>query len=206
MIERVYRSQAPSSACSRVTDRDAVGWLTALVSDTLYRLLRRPERLVGAIVAADLILRTFKPGLLVAGLLDEAAHMATTVLIAGHRHRRMDPNVVSGMLPGSALIDLDHLPLVILKRPMASAEDRPMTHSLPTLAAVCIASAVTRGRSRSVLIGVTAGTACHFARDFATGGLPFFWPASRRLIKVPYAAYLIILITLAISARSDSST
>src|SRR4051812_36398873 len=75
-----------------------------------------------------------------AGVLDEAAHLATgaIVLLAG---RRRDPDHDAGALAASFLLDVDHVPeefgLDWLRRRRSA---RPVTHSLATVAALTAAA------------------------------------------------------------------
>jgi membrane-bound metal-dependent hydrolase YbcI (DUF457 family) len=181
----------------------AVATVVKHVTLTWKRLMRHPERLAGVVLCVDAILARYKPGVAIAGALDETAHLATTMLIGGPFPERQQPAVVAGALLGSILIDVDHVPLLVLKLPMESAADRPMTHSLVTLAAIGGLSRATRGQAGAVLLGIAAGTTCHFIRDLATGGMPLAWPASRRLVRVPYAAYAVLLAALVIRARHE---
>jgi membrane-bound metal-dependent hydrolase YbcI (DUF457 family) len=152
----------------------------------------------------DLILRRLKPDLLLAGALDETAHLATTLLVCGQADQRHPPIVAAGVSVGSVLIDIDHIPLVLLNHPLESAEDRPVTHSMLTLLMTAFLARSTEPRIRLALNSLLMGTLCHFIRDLATGGIPMFWPASRTLIKVPYVAYVGLIGGLVLRARSNA--
>lgn len=155
--------------------------------------MRHPEALAAAVLAVDAILRTLKPGILVAGVLDECAHLSTTSLLGGHELAREPVGLMLGAVVGSVLIDADHVPLVLMHHPLESAHDRPVTHSLMTLLAIAALSRVAQGNLRTALLGLGLGTTSHFLRDLATGGIPLVWPLSRRLVFVPYLAYAAVL-------------
>gem|GEM_PF-1289759 len=164
----------------------------------------RPGWLAAGIILGDAMLNWTSPGLAMAGAIDESAHVATTLLIGGASIKHMDGLERAGAYLGSMAIDVDHVPLLVLKLPMESAEDRPVTHSLVTILALTSASLLVPGRPRHLLKGLVAGTISHFLRDLATGGVPLAWPFSRRLVKVPYVAYAALLLALAIRASGDN--
>ena len=80
---------------------------------------------------------------------------------------------VAGLI-ASVAIDLDHIPLHL---GFGNPHQRPVTHSLATVAVVVVAAAAS-SRHRAVLAGATAGLLVHFARDIAEGppGVRMLWP------------------------------
>jgi len=158
---------------------------------------KNPEYFAGVVFAIDQLLATFSPGIVASGLLDESAHVITARLVIGPRLAFLDSSFAAGVLIGSVLIDVDHVPLLLLKLPMDSAEDRPVSHSLLVPILVGAISTTTRGRVQSALLGVATGTLCHFMRDLSCGGIPAYWPFTRRLIAVPYAVYAVSILGLA---------
>jgi membrane-bound metal-dependent hydrolase YbcI (DUF457 family) len=170
------------------------------VSLLCKRLMRNPGWLAGMVVVGDAFLTRKRPGLAIAGAIDETAHLATTLLIGGPCPESYDPVAIVGLTLGSVLIDVDHVPLLLFRLPMESAEDRPVTHSLVTLAVLIGATRLSTGNRRSFLLGLTAGTTSHFLRDLATGGAPLAWPLTRRLVTAPYLAYAVLLAGLALRA------
>lgn len=134
---------------------------------------------LATIAAADYVLLRRNPPWLVIGLLDEPAHLATAVVLA----RRWN----TAFLAGSVLPDLDHIPLV-LKHP-EPGDPRPNTHSLLVVAAAAALSPA-----------LAAGMAAHLMRDLASGpGVPLFWPFREEHVKVPYAAYALLILMSAYS-------
>jgi membrane-bound metal-dependent hydrolase YbcI (DUF457 family) len=130
----------------------------------------------------------------VAGLLDETAHVGTGLLVLGAMAPRRTEFAL-GVLAGSVLIDVDHIPDVLGSRILRGGRMRPLPHSIATLLALRLAQRPGNAARRGVLIGVTA----HLARDLATGtnSVPLFWPLSRRPASVPYGLYAAGLTALA---------
>ena len=97
-------------------------------------------------------------------------------------------------------IDLDHIPLYL---GVGNPYQRPVTHSLATVAIVVVAAA--SRRHRAVLAGVAAGLLIHFARDIAEGppGVRMLWPfqdtawtASARWFWVMIIVFTVVRLTL----------
>jgi inner membrane protein len=129
----------------------------------------------------------------VVAALDWPAHLATAALVLAALPAELPPETAAWALAGSVAIDIDHVPLYVgFEEQVAVGEGgRPFTHSLVTTAALFAGSRFARGRRRTVLTGLAAGTLLHFVRDIGTGpGLPLLWPFSRRVLRIPYAAYL----------------
>jgi inner membrane protein len=124
--------------------------------------------------------------------IDWPAHVTTAALVLGALPRELAPETAAWALAGSVAIDIDHVPLYVgLPQVAVGEEGRPFTHSLVTTAALFAGSRFARGRRRTALTGLAAGTLLHFVRDIGTGpGLPLLWPFSRRTFRVPYPAYL----------------
>jgi membrane-bound metal-dependent hydrolase YbcI (DUF457 family) len=92
-------------------------------------------------------------------------------------------------LIASVAIDADHIPLYLGL--LGNQAQRPVTHSLSTVAVFAAAAAASR-RHRAVLGGVTAGLVLHFARDIAEGypGVRVFWPLQDNSWMVSYWWFL----------------
>jgi inner membrane protein len=157
-----------------------------------------PAVLLAAIGLLDLAAAHLPPTVLLTGLLDEPAHLATAALLllaAGLWRPARDG---AGLLPmvalaSAVLIDVDHIPLY-LGVPGISAGGRPFSHSLVTPAIAAIAAAALSGRGRTVASGIALGTLLHFVRDVATGpGLPLAWPMTTADVRLPMAAYAAVL-------------
>jgi membrane-bound metal-dependent hydrolase YbcI (DUF457 family) len=153
---------------------------------------------LAAVAATDAMARTRVWPRAVAGVLDETAHLGTGLVVLaalGPRSPRFD----AGLLAGSVLIDVDHVPDVLGSRVLRAKRMRPAPHSVATLLAIA-----TRPRFDGVLVGVAA----HLGRDLATGtnGVPLLWPFSRRSFELPYGAYAAGLAALAGFAVAQSRT
>jgi membrane-bound metal-dependent hydrolase YbcI (DUF457 family) len=148
---------------------------------------------LAAVAATDAVARTRVWPRAVAGVLDETAHLGTGLVVLAALAPR-SPRFEAGLLAGSVLIDVDHIPDMLGSRVLRAKRMRPVPHSVATLLAIA-----TRPRLDGVLVGVTA----HLARDLATGtnGVPLLWPFSRRPFELPYALYASALVTLAWAGR-----
>jgi inner membrane protein len=122
------------------------------------------------------------------GLVDWIGHLATgVVLVALLRPPR---RVVAGILAGSVLIDLDHLPLELGTDILTHGTPRPYTHSLLTLVVVLAVAAAMRSQ---LLLGAAIGLAGHLARDLGSGDVVLLWPLSKTSDSVPFAVYIAAL-------------
>jgi hypothetical protein len=143
--------------------------------------VRRALAALATIAVADYVIHRVKPRWIVVGMFDEPAHVATALLL------RDNPN--PAYLAGSLLPDLDHIPLALRLVHPNPGDPRPLTHCLLTVAPVALASPET-----------AKGMLVHYVRDLGVGtGAPLLWPASRRRIRVPYAAYAVLLLASAYS-------
>jgi inner membrane protein len=111
------------------------------------------------------------------GPVDEIAHVSTAALGLLVLARFIDAprRFYVAALIASVAIDLDHIPMYL--RLLGNQDQRPVTHSLSTLAVFVAAAAASR-RHRAVLAGAATGLVLHFARDIAEGypGVRVFWP------------------------------
>ena len=157
-----------------------------------------PVVLLAAIGLLDLAAAHLPTSVLLTGLLDEPAHLATAVLLLLAAGTWRPTRGGTGLLPvvalaSAVLIDVDHIPLY-LGVPSISAGGRPFSHSLVTPAIAAIVAAALSGRARTVACGIAIGTLLHFVRDLATGpGLPLAWPVATADIRMPVAAYAAVL-------------
>ena len=154
---------------------------------TARRLL--PAALLALVLLLDVGVAA-DPPLLLLGLLDEPAHLATAglaLLVLGVRGL---PALLA--LAGSVGIDADHVPLYLGVPHVEAAGGRPLTHSLLTLA-VLGALSLRWPHLRWVALGV----ALHLLRDAFTGpGVPLLWPLDV-VVLLPYAPYAVLLAGLA---------
>lgn len=163
-----------------------------------------PAALVVLIGVLDLISDATPFQILLTGILDEPAHLATALLIllavaGGHRLAR-NPTLTLTALAASMLIDIDHVPLYAGVPHIADGGGRPFSHSLITVAVLAAAWLVT-GRRWPVLAGAAIGICLHFSRDIATGpGLQLFWPVSSEAVRLPYVSYFAVVVALGLIA------
>jgi hypothetical protein len=143
------------------------------------RLLRwwaYPILLAAAALCFDAADRLLHDGLLVTGLVDEPAHLATAALglLVVACFIEMPRRFYIAALIASVAIDLDHIPLHL---GFGAQNQRPVTHSLATVVVFAVAAMASR-RHRAVLAGVVIGLLLHFARDIVEGppGVRIFWP------------------------------
>lgn len=138
----------------------------------------------GAIIAIDHLIWRRRVPLVVVAVCDEAAHVATTLLLLAPFHRRLPRRFLVGSLVGSVAIDIDHLPMYAGVPLLTRRSARPVTHSLMTPAAAALWAARGHGASRPLAWGVTAGLVGHLLRDLTTGGVPLLWPWSSRTVRI----------------------
>jgi inner membrane protein len=162
-----------------------------------------PVLLAVVALAFDAADRRVPFSVLASGALDEGAHLATGALglVALSCFidvpRRFN---VAGLI-ASVAIDLDHIPLYL---GVGNPYQRPVTHSLATVAVVVVAAAASR-RHRAVLAGTAIGLVIHFARDIAEGppGVRMLWPlwdtawaASGRWFLAMIIVFTVVRLTL----------
>jgi inner membrane protein len=136
---------------------------------------------LATIAMADYVIRRRKPRWIVAGMFDEPAHVATAILL----RRDLTPAYLAGAL----LPDLDHIPLAVRRVHPSLSDPRPVTHCLLTVPPFALMSP-----------DVAAGMLAHFVRDLGVGtGVPLLWPFTRRSLRVPYAAYAVLVFATAYS-------
>ena len=141
---------------------------------------------LATIGVADYVMRRRRPRWIVAGLFDHPAHVATAILIR--------PTWSKAYLAGSLLPDLDHVPLALRPVHPSTDDPRPVTHCLLVVAPVAI-------RSRDAAAGMLA----HYVRDLGVGtGVPLLWPLTGKSLRVPYAAYAVLLLATAYSRSRPS--
>jgi inner membrane protein len=155
-----------------------------------------PGGLLVLVLLLDAVVALTDPPLVLLGLLDEPAHLATAglALLVVRPARRAALLV----LLGSVLIDADHVPLYLGVPHVAAAGGRPLTHCLLTVAVLLVLGA--SARLRPVVVPLAAGVGLHLVRDLATGpGVPLLWPAGGAVL-LPYGAYAAVLACLALAA------
>ena len=150
-----------------------------------------PLLLAAAALAFDAADRRIPFGVWTTGPVDEVAHLATAALGLLVLARFIDAprRFYVAALIASVAIDVDHIPLYLGL--LGNQAQRPVTHSLSTVAVFVAAAAASR-RHRAVLAGVATGLVLHFARDIAEGypGVRVFWPLQDTSWMVSYRWFL----------------
>jgi inner membrane protein len=133
-------------------------------------------------------------GVWTTGPVDEVAHLSTAALGLLVLARFIDAprRFYVAALIASVAIDADHIPLYLGL--LGDQAQRPVTHSLTTVAVFAVAAAATR-KYRAVLGGVAAGLVLHFARDIAEGypGVRVFWPLQDTSLMVSSWWFLVMI-------------
>jgi membrane-bound metal-dependent hydrolase YbcI (DUF457 family) len=136
-----------------------------------------PLLLAAVALAFDAVDRRIPFGMWTTGPVDEVAHLSAAALGLLVLACFIDAprRFYVAALIASVAIDADHIPLYLGL--LGNQAQRPVTHSLSTVAVFVVAAAASR-RYRAVLAGVAAGLVLHFARDIAEGypGVRVFWP------------------------------
>ena len=148
--------------------------------------MKRSLAALATIAVADYVIRRRKPRWIVVGMFDLPAHVATALLL------RRKPT--AAYLAGSLIPDLDHIPLALRAVHPDPGDPRPVTHCLLTVAPVA-------ALNREAAMGMLA----HFVRDLGVGtGVPLLWPFTRRRLRLPYAAYAVLVLASAYSRSRPS--
>jgi inner membrane protein len=163
--------------------------------------LAGPLLLAAVALAFDTAKRRIAFGVWTTGPVDEVAHLCTAALGLLVLARFIDAprRFYVAALIASVAIDLDHIPLYLGL--LGNEGQRPVTHSLSTVA-LFAAAAVASRRHRAILAGAAAGLVLHFARDIAEGypGVLVFWPLQDTSWMVSYR-WFVGLVALLTAAR-----
>ena len=150
-----------------------------------------PLVLAAAALAFDAADRGIPFGVWTTGPADEIAHLSTAALglLVLARFIGAPRRFYVAALIASVAIDVDHIPLYLGL--LGNQAQRPITHSLSTVAVFAAAAAASR-RHRAVLAGVATGLVLHFARDIAEGypGVRVFWPIQNTSWILSYRWFL----------------
>ena len=172
----------------------------------LSRPLVRAVLLLAPLLALDVFRSSVELALFADGVTDEVAHLLTALLVlaafCGATGVTVPGRVLVALLLACVLIDLDHIPLYAGWSGVANG-GRPFSHSLLTVLLLAGAAALVPKTWRAVLLGAALGVALHLLRDLGTGpGVPLWWPLSATDVRVPYAAYLaVVVLAAAVTAR-----
>jgi inner membrane protein len=157
-----------------------------------------PLLLAATALAFDAAKRRIPFGVWSTGPVDEVAHLCTAALGLLVLACFIDAprRFYAAALIASVAIDLDHIPLYLGL--LGNEGERPVTHSLSSVAVFAAAVAASR-RHRAVLAGVATGLVLHFARDIAEGypGVLVFWPLQDSSWMVGYRWSLGMIVVLA---------
>jgi membrane-bound metal-dependent hydrolase YbcI (DUF457 family) len=156
-----------------------------------------PLLLATAALAFDAAKRRIPFGVWTTGPVDEVAHLSTAALGLLVLACFIDAprRFYVAALIASVAIDVDHIPLYLGL--LGDQAQRPVTHSLSTVAVFAAAASASR-RHRAVLAGVATGLVLHFARDIAEGypGVLVFWPLQDSSWMVGYGWFLGMIVVL----------
>jgi hypothetical protein len=154
--------------------------------------------LLAAVALDDALLLPRAPSYAVLGLLDEPAHLATSVIlllavaaVLARLRRAVSTGFAVGLVLAGNLIDVDHVPQVLGSDVITAGTPRPYSHSVTLLLMVILVALVGRGRVRAASVGV--GVAGHLLRDLGTAPIGLFWPVSTAGVTIPHALYLALL-------------
>jgi hypothetical protein len=157
-----------------------------------------PLAALGGVLLLDGLL-SLLPARPLAGVLDEAAHLATGTIVLA-TWPAPTGEFAAGLAAGSVLIDVDHVPELWGRAAWLRPQGvRPLPHSLATPGLAAWRAA----RSRSEFWrGAAVGLGAHLARDLATGttGVALLWPLSRRPFSIRYRTYVGALALLCAAA------
>jgi hypothetical protein len=157
-----------------------------------------PLLLAAVALAFDGADRRIPFGVWTTGPVDEVAHLSTAGLGLLVLARFIDAprRFYVAALIASVAIDVDHIPLYLGL--LGDQAQRPVTHSLSTVAVFVAAAAAASRRYRAVLGGVATGLVLHFARDIAEGypGVRVFWPLQDTSLMASYPWFLGMIVVL----------
>ena len=157
-----------------------------------------PVLLAAVALAFDAADRRIPFGVWTTGPVDEVVHLstATLALLVLARFIAAPRRFYVAALIASVAIDVDHIPLYLGL--LGNEGQRPVTHSLFTVAVFVVGAAASR-RHRAVVAGVATGLVLHFARDIAEGypGVRVFWPLQDTSWMVSYRWFLGMVVVFA---------
>jgi inner membrane protein len=182
----------------RVVNRGYEPWANR-VSSAIDAVIQAPGRCVllciAFIVLEQFLMNGVSMPYVLQAVLDEPAHLATTVILLLALLRTVSRTFTVAALVATVLIDLDHIPMYFGYAALTPATHRPYTHSLATVA-VAAFLALVLSRRRAIFSGIAFGVTGHLFRDIATNYVPLFWPLTLRETLIPWWVHLTILIPL----------
>ena len=184
------------SACRRESLRPKKPRVSAILG-SVPRLRLSARALAAAVVAlvlVDFAFRQVGDSFVPGGLLDEIAHLLTTLIVLWALGPRICERFLIPALVASVAIDLDHVPRELGHDVLTRGTPRPYTHSLLSIVVVLMVAALWRRRG-DVMLGIAIGLAIHFWRDMseADAGVSLLWPFSDHSFRLSHAGYLIVM-------------
>lgn len=145
-------------------------------------------------LAADVADQLVGDSILLSGMLDETAHVLTTLIVLWALGGPLWDRMLYPALVASVAIDLDHIPQELCYFFLTEGTPRPYTHSLLTIAAV-LAGALLWRRRRDLLLGIAVGVTLHLWRDMAEprSGVALLWPLSDGSFSISQYVYLALM-------------
>jgi membrane-bound metal-dependent hydrolase YbcI (DUF457 family) len=149
------------------------------------------------ILAVDALSSDRQRTRMVAGILDETAHLATGLLVVCGTNGWRDRRWSAGVIAGSILLDADHLPGSLGWGVLQPGSSRPVPHSLAAPLGAVLIGIRSRGRKCPAATGTAIGLGFHLVRDLATPlggpGVALFRPVKSGDYSLPYRTYAGIL-------------
>jgi membrane-bound metal-dependent hydrolase YbcI (DUF457 family) len=185
-----------SPTCSpTLTDSSPIP-LPAPKGASFWTLLLAGPALWLVVAVDDAMLIPRAPGYLGLALLDEPAHLATTLIgllgvslaFPGNPPRPWRWFAAGAIVAGN-LIDIDHVPQMLGHDFLTAGTPRPYSHSLATVLTLLVLAGAANGRVRPVFAGASFGVLLHLFRDMATGQVSLFWPLTKEPMHLAYPVY-----------------
>jgi inner membrane protein len=164
--------------------------------------LSPPTLLIAAalLCAADWGYRRVGASVIPGGLLDETAHLMTTLLVVWALGPTVCRRFMAPALIASVVIDLDHVAAEFGYYEFTRGTPRPYTHSLVTVAVALVVAVLWR-RRRDLMLGIALGLIVHIVRDMAESdaGVSLLWPWSDHGYAISHAGYLAAIGAVAVA-------
>jgi hypothetical protein len=152
------------------------------------------------------VLRMVEPadeGLLIHGIVDEAGHLMTALMLAvGLRSMRL-PVPIWSVLTGGVVLDIGHLFSMMDVLEPVTGSTRSGTQSVFVVGILALVGFIDQ-RHANVWLGITIGALSHLWRDMGTGLVPLAWPfVTDQLWGTSFTRYMVG--TLGLSAATIGS-
>lgn len=145
------------------------------------------------------VLRLVEPsdeGLLIHGIMDEAGHLMTALMLAlGLRSMRL-PVPVWSVLAGGVVLDVGHIFSMMDVIEPVTGSTRSGTHSVFVVTILALVGFIDQ-RHANVWLGITIGALSHLWRDMGTGLVPLAWPfVTDQLWGTSFSRYMVGILGL----------